>query len=148
MKATNKQLQAIHAMLYKKGMLKNKPYIIEGATAGRSSSSRDLTFEEANALLQTLNPTQSTMNVSSRLMSKLFAMAFEMGWITEQTLVDGQGGIKKKKDYSRVHGWVEKYGYLKKPLREYIYKELPKLVSQFEVGPYKQYIDNPEKLKK
>ncbi len=148
MKATAKQLQAIHAILNKRNLIQNKAFMIEGITAGRSSSSKDLTFAEAAEFIKILNPGKPATNVSSPMMSKLFAMCYEMGWITTTNVVQPDGSIKSKKDYSKVHAWVEKYGYLKKPLRDYSYKELPKLVTIFQIGPYKNYIDYLSKTNK
>lgn len=140
-KATAKQVAAINAELHRQGLLNRKSEMVDAFTNGRTDHSPEMTIDEARALLSNLYQTKGDMNVSTRLMSKLFAMAHEMGWIPEITVVEGLKLIKKK-NYQRVHDWVEKYGYLKKPLREYTYKELPKLVSIFENNIYNTYISN------
>lgn len=143
--ATAKQLSAIHALLHKQGLLRHKAEIIEGFTNGRTGSSKGLHLHEAADLLSHLMATEKDKNVSSKLMKKLFAMAFEMGWCPEQEYVQPDGTITKKKNYDRLHGWVLKYGYLKKPLRQYTYNELPKLVSVFEINIYNPYIQSLNK---
>jgi hypothetical protein len=75
-------------------------------------------------------------------MKKLFAMVFELGWAPEGMVAGKDGKLVAKRDYKSFHEWVIKYGYLKKPLNRYTYNELPKLVSQFEMGPYKSYLNN------
>lgn len=139
--ATPKQVKAIHAQLHLQGLLSHKRSIVDSYSKGRTESSKELTSTEAGELLSYLFNQKKEVNVSSKLMAKLFAMCHEMGWITQTTVVDGDK-VKVKKDYSRVHAWVEKYGLLKKPLRKYTYNELPKLVTQFEVHIYNPYIES------
>jgi len=70
-KATKEQLQAIHAALFMRRLLRHKADIIDGVTQGRSSSSKDLTFDEAHALLTDLNREDKPKD-NSKLLSKLF----------------------------------------------------------------------------
>lgn len=139
--ATPKQVQAINILMAKQGLLPHKRDIIESYSGGRTSSSKELYINEAGELLNYLTQQNKDVNVSSKLMAKLFAMCHEMKWIPQTTVVEGNQ-VKIKKDYSQVHGWVKKYGYLKKPLRDYTYNELPKLVSQLEFNVYNPYIEN------
>lgn len=148
-KATAEQVKAINATLAKMGLMSDKADIVLNASAGRTTSTKALTIEEARSLLASLNkqgivggissPAGRPGGASQKMTAKLFAMAHEMGWITAATVV-GSAGMETKKDYSRLHAWVLKYGYLHKPLSQYSYKEMPKLVSQFELGVYKHYI--------
>ena len=138
---TPPQLKAVNVLLIKQGLYEHKREIIESYTGGRTGSSKEMYIHEAAELLSYLNNTQKDVNVSSKLMAKLFAMCHEMQWITHTTVVEG-GKIKIKKDYSKVHDWVLKYGYLKKALRQYTYNELPKLVTQLEKYVYNPYIQN------
>ncbi|MGQ0739122.1 MAG: hypothetical protein ACT4OJ_08705 [Bacteroidota bacterium] len=144
---TPKQVIAIRAALHRHNLLKHKEEIIDSYTKGRTVHISEMTGPEAGELLSYLNAQTKDMNVSSRLMAKLFAMCHEMGWVPQQTVIEGDK-VKTKKDYSRVHGWVLKYGYLKKPLREYTYKELPKLVTQLEKHVYEPFIQNISSQKK
>lgn len=142
---TPKQIQLISTLIHKQGLSANKPEIMESFSNGRTSSTKGLTIEEASELIGFLTKSQSDVNVSSRLMKKLFAMAFEMGWCPSEKVIGPDGQIKEKRNYSRLHAWVEKYGFGKKPLRSYTYNELPKLVSVFEEKIYNPYISNLQK---
>lgn len=141
---TAPQLKAINFLLIKQGLYEHKRDIIESYTGGRTGSSKEMYIHEAAELLSYLNNTQKDVNVSSKLMAKLFAMCHEMGWIPSKTIVEG-ASVKVKKDYTAVHEWVKKYGYLKKELRLYTYNELPKLVTQLEKYVYNPYIENLSK---
>lgn len=142
-----KQIKAFNTILGKLGLESEKRNIIEEISGGRTRSTKELFYGELQSWLNSAGPATRGLQAAglpkpdnSRLMSKLFAMAHEMQWITTTRVVDTGGKIRNKKDYSHVHEWVKKYGYLKKPLNEYTYNELPKLVTQFELGPYKDYI--------
>ena len=144
MQATTAQIKAINAILARAGQMDNKAEIVLNATRGRTTHSSAMSFEEARALLLALNrnvkTAQAPVKPAQKMAKKLFAMAHEMGWIKEVTLVT-PSGITKKKDYSAVHAWIGKFGYLHKPLSQYTYSELPKLVAQFEYGPYKHFLN-------
>ena len=144
MQATTAQIKAINAILARAGQMENKADIVLNATNGRTTHSSAMSFEEARALLLALNrnvkTAQAPVKPAQKMAKKLFAMAHEMGWIKEITLVT-PSGITKKKDYSAVHAWIGKFGYLHKPLSQYTYSELPKLVAQFEYGPYKHFLN-------
>lgn len=135
MNATAKQIQYIHAALHRKGLLAHKREMVASFTGNRTESSKDMTFEEAAEMLATLNDHQPDEDKRQKMVRHIIAMAHEMGWIKESGVVScesGVGTLKKKKDYSDLHAWVEKYGYLKKPLNKYSYAELPNLVTAFK----------------
>ena len=113
--------------------------MIDHATKGRSTSTRELTQQEAFELIDGLVKSSPKGNrfaerneSSGKMRRKLLAYAREMGWV--------QKGAMQKVDLERVNEWCRKYGFGKKELRAYSYFELPKLVSQFECGPYKDYL--------
>lgn len=138
---TPKQVKAIRAAMAAKKLLEHKEQIVDSYTKGRTTHISEMHISEAGQLLTYLNGLPKEANPKSKLMSKLFAMCHEMGWIKSTTVVDGPE-IKIKKDYSAVYNWVAKYGYLKKPLRDYTYNELPKLVTQLEKHIYEPFIQN------
>lgn len=145
---TSKQIQLISVLIHKQGLTHHKAEIMEGVSNGRTTSTKGLTAAEASDLIAHLTQTSRDTNVSSKLMKKLFALAFEMGWCPYENRVMDGGEIKKVRNYTRLQEWVLKYGYLKKPLREYTYKELPKLVSIFELKIYNPYIESLSEKKK
>lgn len=137
MQATKQQIKAINAFLAKNGMMEDKAAIVSEATNGRTTHSTELYFDEAKQLLAGFLNQQPQDN--GPMVRKLFAMAHNLQWITETNQVQPNGSIKPVKDYSRLLAWVKKYGYLGKPLKQYTYSEMPKLVTQFELGPYKDF---------
>jgi len=146
--ATKEQVKAVNATLAKIGQMPNKAEIVSNYTNQRTTHSSELTTEEARGLLTALTRGKQTVRQNSKpsqhMVNKLFAMAHEMGWITTKAHVS-EGSVKKVKDYSRVHDWVQKYGWKKQPLKEYTYEEMPKLVSIFEFKVYKSYLANLRK---
>ena len=144
---TTPQIKAVRATLHRFSLLDEKETIIEAFTNGRTTRISEMTMEEARELLLSFNRAPEARNRDDKgpMIRKLFAMAHEMGWIKEVSAVGENGKLETKKDYSSVYNWVTKFGYLGKDLRKYTYKELPKLLSQFEFHIYKPYL---EKLSK
>jgi hypothetical protein len=141
MKATKNQIIAINTAISKKGLTEDKKKIMSDASNGRTESSKELLFEEAQHLLQFLNAdTGGTQETLDKMVRKLFALAYDLNWIKEKPVVGKGGKIEMKKDFSIVYEWVLKYGYLKKELREYKGYELPKLITQFQQGPHSYYL--------
>jgi hypothetical protein len=139
--ATPAQIKAINSILAKRGLLEDKAPIIKLVTADRTTHSSELYFEEAKNLLSNLLDGVG-YQPKNKMIAKIFAMAHEMGWITERQGVDPQGRIETKKDYSHVYNWIKKFGFGKKDLKSYKYNEIPKLLTQFEQGPYQSYLKN------
>lgn len=140
MEISNSQIRAINVTLGVRGLADDKPDIVSIFTNGRTDQVSDMHMHEARALLMAYN----TPDKNSLMLRKLFAQAHELGWIKEEAVVTDKG-IVAKKNYAALYDWVKKYGYLKKELRQYNYNELPKLITQFEEGPYKHYISNARK---
>ncbi|MFT3750948.1 MAG: hypothetical protein QM768_21725 [Agriterribacter sp.] len=139
---TPAQLRAINAILAKTGQMENKAAIISNATNGRTTHTSELLYEEAKQILQgfaRIKKQVETPKPTQKMINKLFAIAHEMGWVKNVTSV-GKNGLEVKKDYTILHNWINKYGYLRKPLNQYSYSELPKLLYQFEHGVYKEYL--------
>lgn len=130
---TKEQLMTIHTLFSKLGMTKEqKDTIVTGFLGGRSKSSKDLTVKEATSLishLKSLDPSEKKAEVMRR---KILSLAHEMGWKKP-----GSTSI----DMIRVDQWCIKYSYAHKKLNHYTLPELPKLVTQFEQGPYKHYLN-------
>lgn len=129
MKIQAEQTRTLHALLNNNKMMGQKAALILGFTDGRSESSKDLTYQEAGALINHLKSIDS----SHKMRRRIIKMAHEMGWKLKDS---------SKIDIERVNEWCVKFGYGHKPLNDYSPVELPKLVSQFEFGPYKHYISN------
>lgn len=132
---TPAQLRKINTMISKRGISKDaKEAMMLGFTAGRSSSSKELHFNEAAELIKHLEAGDPNRESAEKMRGKILYYAHEMGW---HTLKNG----RYVADILRVDEWCLKYGYIKRKLDGYSYQELPRLVSQFE-AVYKHYISN------
>jgi hypothetical protein len=127
---TQSQLVLVHTLLSTNGIKDkdDKADIIRSFTAGRTSSSREMTHVEATALINHLKSLDPSERSADRMRKKIISMAHQMGWKTDGKL-----------DIGRVNNWCIKFSYLKKKLDAYEYTELPRLVSQFE-NVYKDYL--------
>jgi hypothetical protein len=135
------QIRAINVALGVRGLADDKEEIISIYTNGRTTNEKEMFMHEARLLLMNVNGP----DINELMIRKMFALAHELTWIKKVQKVDEKGNLVPANDYSVLYNWVLKYGYLNKELREYTYKELPKLISQFENGPYKNYISNSKK---
>jgi hypothetical protein len=140
--ATKEQIKAINATLAKKGLMEEKASIIMQSTNGRTGHSSELYLEEAKALLKSLLTTGQTPRQGSKnkMIGKIFAMAHEIGWVGQKTSVNDKGQMFTANDYSKVYAWIKKYGYLHKDIKQYEFNEIPKLLTQFEQGPYNHFL--------
>lgn len=139
--ATPAQIKAVNSILAKRGLMEDKAEIIRLATLDRTTHSSELYFDEAKNLLSNLIDGKG-YQPKNKMINKIFAMAHEMGWITKKTVVGDDGKMVEKKDYSHVYNWIKKYGFGKKDLKLYECREIPKLLTQFEQGPYRDYLKN------
>ncbi len=112
-----------------------KAVMVEGFSGGRCSSSKDLFYDEATAMLTHLATLQPEDPQITKMQGKIFYYAHLMHWTKQNTkgkiVVDGR----------RIDEWMEQYSYLKKKLNRYTKKELPKLVSQFALV-YKKFLNS------
>lgn len=89
---------------------------------GRTESSKELTWLEIDRIIRDLEHDFKQFDQANTMRRKIISMAHEMDW-------EFPG---HKADMARISAWCEKFGYLHKPLNKYSYKELPRLVTQFE----------------
>lgn len=129
--ATKEQVIAINVIFQKRGMMDEKANIIDSFTNGRTTHSNQLYFNEAHTMLQSLNADKPLQQGLNKMARKLIAMAHEVGYVKKASVVTGAGEIVEKNDYTRLNDWMLKYGYLHKPLKDYTYEELPKLLTQY-----------------
>lgn len=127
---TKQQLTIIHTLLNKHKMSAHKGDIVSGFTAGRTESSREMDIKEAAAMIRHLKTLDPDAKRAERMRRKIISLAHEMNW----KLPSG------KIDMKHVDGWCIRLSYLHKKLDAYSLSELPRLVTQFENGPYKHYI--------
>jgi hypothetical protein len=129
------QIKQLHTLLSNTGKMEYKREMINDVTGGRTNSSKELLWHEAQILINHLKSIDPKSTAMDNMRKKIIHYAHEMGWRKKE-----QG--KWVADMDSINSWCNKYSFAKKPLNEYTYKELPKLVTQFEQGPYKSYINN------
>jgi hypothetical protein len=97
--------------------------LVSDATQGRTASLRDLSSKELRDLEQRIvemvDPAEASMQRQRR---KIIAILASRGCTTPEG----------RPDMAHIHAWVERYGYLHKPMNDYTNKELPRLVTQAE----------------
>jgi len=123
------QMKLLHSLLNSTKMMSQKETLVISFTAGRSKSSKDLSYQEARALITHLK----SLDSAHKMRCKIIKLAHEIDWHHAGTTTI---------DMPKLNEWCRKYGYLKKELNAYTEAELPKLVSQFENGPYKHYLSS------
>lgn len=121
--STARQKSAIFTLLGRHGLMDEKENIIATFTDGRTTSTKEMTDREAREMIQYLMKHNPRAGAEDKMRKKVLSMAHEMGWRVVGT---------EKISMARVNQWCITYGYLHKPLDQYSYDELPKLISQFE----------------
>lgn len=118
---TKQQLSAIHTLLHKCGKMAYKIDLVHEFTNGRESSTRHLTFDEAKRMISYLKEgmDKQERDACDKMRKKIISHLRQCGYT-----------IGPRADMGKIYAWVEKYGYLHKPLNKYTAQELPKLVSQ------------------
>lgn len=100
-----------------------KEELIHTYTDGRTTSIRDLLFDEAKSIISALTSGEvSIQSPANKMRRKILSMAHEMDW----ELSTGQVDMK------RINKWCVEYGYLHKELDQYTESELPQLINAFE----------------
>lgn len=123
----NKQL---YALLNLAGIdSETKEQMVYTYTRGRTTSSSKMSVTECQNMINDLKHKTSYSERADRMRKKIISLFRKMGY----TMPDG------KVDMIAVETWTNKYGYLHKPLNNYTYAELPKLVSQAE-AVYQSFI--------
>lgn len=117
------QNKTVHALLHSTGLMAQKANIIGGISFGRTESSKDLTDEEVNHLIEYLKAQEKDNTAAQRMRRKIISMAHQLHWHLPGT---------QKIDMEHVNSWCTQYGYGHKKLNDYTYPELPKLVTQFK----------------
>jgi hypothetical protein len=126
MKTINKfQLICIKTLINKLNLRDKSKVLVSGFSEGRSESTVDLTNDEANPLIKHLKSLDPEEVAAEKMRKKIIALCHEMSW----TIVEHG---KRKADMKRIDNFCIKSGYLKKKLNQYLYSELPTLVTQFE----------------
>ena len=128
--ASKEQVQKIRIMLKQQDQDEFKDHIIASFSNERTSSTRELSFEEAKQLIKHLVENDGRTN----LIKKLYAMAYKA-----KIIFDGNADDKKM-NRAKLDRFLKEKGAVKKPLDKLTKIDLVKVVSQFE-----QIVKNNEK---
>ena len=119
---TKAQLQIIHTLLSKRGMMANKTDLVYSFTGGRTESSRRMTLREAKRFIQYLKDG----NESESIIKRIFHLGYLSGIIYGDTPED------KAMNTAKLNTFCEERGTVKKVLYKQTISELKRTVKQFE----------------
>ena len=122
-KVSRAQMGCIKA-LFKKLNTADADAVVLGFSPASGGHVSNMLVPEGIALirhLKSLDPDEKAAEVMRR---KMIALAHELQWQKEGT---------KKVDMVKLDGWCKKFGMYKKSLNQHTIKELPLLISQFEI---------------
>lgn len=120
--ATKPQIQKIHVLLNQLGLTDSKKEVVWQISKGRTESTKDLSIQEAKALIQGL----SEFSPIERMKSLVFSLAYQTGIIYGDTAED------KRINVAKLNLFLRERGTVKKELNEMDYTELVKVHSQFQ----------------
>jgi phage gp16-like protein len=124
---TPNQIKCIGALCSKMNIDKEtKAVMVAGFSTTGKTSSKDLTYNEAIAMIRHLQDNDADAKKGDKMRNKILHYAHLLGW----TKRNKQNTIVA--DVATVDRWMLEFSYLKKKLYSYKYNELPKLVWQFE----------------
>jgi len=121
-KLTPGQIKCIQVMLTKLRLSSQRMSLIHGFSSGRTESLRELHVGEATDMIRYLKSQDPEEKAAEVMRRKIIAMAHEMKWELPG----------RKIDMRKLDGWMVNSSYLHKKLNQYLYSELPLLVTQFE----------------
>ncbi|MCB9245955.1 MAG: hypothetical protein H6606_05945 [Flavobacteriales bacterium] len=137
MNITTEQIKVIHGRMpdHVKHDRELKQMMVSQFTGNpEMSSTRDLTYSQANELIKHLGGrpidmrTWAIFDPGNQQHKYILSLCYQLGWI-EYNEKSG----RNVPDLNRLGAWLKKYGYLHKRLKAYTAVELPKLVTQFEM---------------
>jgi len=134
MKMRPEQNRRLHFLLNELGLMEHKAELVEQYSATNATSSRELTPQEAKALIEHLERSKTRQGRSpkpqytpeEKMRRKIFAICYTIGWI------EGDSPTDRAINRAKINSFCIRNSYLRKPLNDYTPEELPKLVSQFE----------------
>jgi hypothetical protein len=110
--------------------------VIQYTGSSLAHSTKDLSFEQANQMIADLDgkplTTKSAMHYAqfdryNRQHHVMLSVCYQLGWVTYNAKNN-----RNVPDLLKLSDWMQKYGFLKKPLMKYNVDELPKLITQFK----------------
>lgn len=130
---TTAQIKKIHVLLGQKGLMEEKAAMIHSMSNGRTTSTKELSFEEAKHLITfLLDNDKEAENKKLLIYRAIWCIAWEMGIIYGDTDDDYQMNRAKLNMFCRHRGTV------KKNLSDMDIPELRRTQRQFEAMRNKQ----------
>jgi hypothetical protein len=126
----------LYALLKQSGMHDSRKDLVYSYSSGRTDNSAELTDKEIKSLIDHLQQItqpqeKKTRDVESykgdRMRKRILSLCYEIEWITYSP-----SKRRMVVDFERLDAWMIKSSYLHKSMNKYSFKELKKLVSQFE----------------
>jgi hypothetical protein len=126
----------LYGLFHETGTDKYRRDLVSSFTDGRTNNSAELSDLEADELIKHLEkmtrkehgPTHSGVDYKGQQMRRrILSLCYNVGWV-----IWSQTRGKHEIDWPRLNSWMIKYGYLHKPMNDYTYSELQRLVKQFE----------------
>ena len=102
--------------------------MVLGFTGMRTGHVSDMSVTEAITMIKHLKGLDPDERKAELMRKKLIAMAYERAGLPRSASKE-----QKQAAVDGLNGWCKQYGYKKKGLNAYTLKELPKLVSQYEI---------------
>lgn len=136
MKHTIGRHRRLYKLFHDTSTEKYRHDLVASFSDGRTTNSAELSDLEVDELvrhLEKITPRDHGTTLSGvdykgqQMRRRILSLCYTIGWVVWDT--------EKKKhqvDFDRLDKWMLKYGYLHKPLNDYFYAELQKLVVQFE----------------
>lgn len=129
---TKSSIITFNTLLSKNNMKEEKKSIVQALSNGRANSTKDLYEEEIRPWIDAMiAQAPKPADPRQKMFNTIIAAAHEMGWIRKETVVQKDGSMKTVNNYDDLNKWIITKGYLKKPLNDYTYDELPTLVTAF-----------------
>jgi hypothetical protein len=120
---TPEQLKCLNTLISKQGISKDdKMIMVSGFSEGRVTSSKDLFFNEALAMIKHLKE----FDLNDKMRKKTFSLAYEAG------IIWGDSWEEKKMNAIALDKFILEKGTVKKKLNAMNKAELIKVVSQFQ----------------
>lgn len=120
--ASKPQIAKIHVLLTQLNLMDSKKQIVSEFSNGRTSSSKELSFQEAKQLISRLAEHSPT----ERMKSLVFSLAYQAG------IIYGSSGEDKKINAAKLNLFLKERGAVKKELNAMTYPELIRVHRQFE----------------
>ena len=124
---TLNQHKVLFGLLNKLKWIKHRKDLAAQFSSDRTESTKKLYENECDLLIEYLKTEiskgkeEAELTKKELLQRKFFFYCHELGWKRNGKL-----------DYVRINNWLLKYGYLKKPLKQYEEQEMSKLLQQVE----------------